>query len=1018
MLSELSSLVKIGKRLQEYQRVEHAPEDEVNDLVDDMILKAFRIVTKGVRFLDIYDEDRRTAYPTISMMATVLEESLIPPTPPAEQSSFDTRTEASSSLDSQSEANTAETTSDIVSCQPAEVSQLAIPSASRRLSAICSPMAGAAHRLSQSTCHGHRLSANIAHRHSRAGHSHVSEPQNLVSEQLSKTHDILLSQLGSFIGRLHLQSQSTSDLIRAIQIAAASGGKLLAVVDVICAHDAVSREMLDSVRSVLFGRVQELIGAGQDIIAYAAAGEADLVMPEHTAMLSSAATGCVRAAGECVEKANSVIARTGDFEAEAGETTDGVDVSKLDFVPEERASAMTLPAVNPAESDADTIAESTATSAAATPTETADTALPPLAALPVDKPLPDVPAGTPIDQTFLPQQDEQHPSSTPSRPSSAETDAPSMVSSVSSLRPELPPLPKLSTSLLPATTYKPDNGAISATDFPSASHYEGMTASSAGSTSTYLSQDSESGVSRTSTRATTPDHTVGPKTQPSMSELSATGSATISEEAEEVESALLEKTYAHELVFNKDGQVTGGSLRALVERLTAHESTPDAMFVSTFYLTFRLFCTPSELAQTLIDRFEYVVDAPHVTGPVRLRVYNILKGWLESHWRDETDREALDLIVPFAEVKLASVIPSAGRRLLELAQRVSKEVSLVPRLVSSMTKTTSALSQYTPADTPMPSPNISRSQVGSLVNWKAGGASPTVLDFDPLELARQLTIKQMNVFCSILPEELLASQWMKKGGVDAPNVKAMSALSTDLSNLVAETILHYSEVKKRAAVIKQWIKIAHQCYELHNYDGLMAIICSLNSSTISRLRKTWDAISVKRREMLRTLQAVVEPSQNHKALRGRLHDHVPPCLPFLGMYLTDLTFVDIGNAATKQLHGLGPEGEAGGISVVNFDKHTRTAKIIGELQRFQIPYRLHEIPEMQDWMGTQISRVRLSEQPDNVQVSYYRKSLLLEPRELAARNAGDNTSIINTTAQRGAADLFGWMSRDRQAAPS
>jgi hypothetical protein len=274
----------------------------------------------------------------------------------------------------------------------------------------------------------------------------------------------------------------------------------------------------------------------------------------------------------------------------------------------------------------------------------------------------------------------------------------------------------------------------------------------------------------------------------------------------------------------------------------------------------------------------------------------------------------------------------------------------------------------------------------------------------------------MNIFCSIMPEELLGSQWMKKGGVDAPNVKAMSGLSTDLSNLVAETILQHSEVKKRAAIIKQWIKVAHQCLELHNYDGLMAIICSLNSSTISRLRKTWEAVSPKRREMLRALQQIVEPSQNNKVLRTRLHDHVPPCLPFLGMYLTDLTFVDIGNPATKQLQAFGmesPEDGASGLTVVNFDKHTRTAKIIGELQRFQIPYRLTEIPEMQEWMTAQIVRVRQSDQ-GNVQVSYYRKSLLLEPREMAVRTPIEPTTPITANGPRG--DLFGWMSRDRSGA--
>jgi hypothetical protein len=226
----------------------------------------------------------------------------------------------------------------------------------------------------------------------------------------------------------------------------------------------------------------------------------------------------------------------------------------------------------------------------------------------------------------------------------------------------------------------------------------------------------------------------------------------------------------------------------------------------------------------------------------------------------------------------------------------------------------------------------------------------------------------------------------------------------------------------------------------------MAIICSLNSSTISRLRRTWDAVSPKRREMLRILQQIVEPAQNNKVLRTRLHDHVPPCLPFLGMYLTDLTFVDIGNPATKQLPTFGSESTSssatspttgfpafgedgvnggGGMTVVNFDKHTRTAKIIGELQRFQIPYRLAEIPEMQEWMTAQIVRVREGDQ-GNVQVSYYRKSLLLEPRETAVRAAAlavESSSAVaagvggatSAAGQRGG-DLFGWISRDRGTA--
>jgi len=441
------------------------------------------------------------------------------------------------------------------------------------------------------------------------------------------------------------------------------------------------------------------------------------------------------------------------------------------------------------------------------------------------------------------------------------------------------------------------------------------------------------------------------------------------------------------------------------------------MFVSTFYLTFRLFATPVELAKALVDRFDYVAESPHIAGPVRLRVYNIFKGWLESHWRDLSDHEALVVIEPFAEHKLGRVLPAAGKRLLELAQKVSShEGPIVPRLVSSMGKTSTSIAQYIPADTPLPPAVMSKSQMALLKNWKMGGSNPTILDFDPLELARQLTIKEMNIFCSILPEELLGSEWTKRSGSNAVNVRAMSTLSTDLSNLVADTILQYDDAKKRAVIIKHWIKIAHKCLELNNYDSLMAIICSLNSSTIVRLKRTWDAVSTKRRDMLKGLQAIVEPDKNYAVLRRRLHDHVPPCLPFVGTYLTDLTFVDAGNPCTKQLPGL---SDSEGMSVINFDKHTRTAKIIGELQRFQIPYRLTEVPELQEWIQAQIVRVKSSSENENVQ-QYYRKSLLLEPREINHPKPSpiDAQNGWNT-AQKDKFDIFAWThSKDKERSGS
>lgn len=970
LLSELSALVKTAKRLTEQQK-SGAPTDEINNTVDEMILKAFRITTKGVRFLDVLEDDRHARAPAVALMPTVLEENPVPPTPPADSTQFDDDRRTIRGVNAGSRHSQSSLASDSPTLEStSDATQTGSP-ANKRLSA-----ARRSARLSQNSqnpVNFSRLSSssNISHRVSLAGPSPLSRPQHLVSERLTSSHDTFLSHLGSFIGRLHLQSQSRPDLALAIKQSATSGGELLVVVDVVCAHSSLTKELLEASRAAMYDRILDLVHAARDILTQENGPElADIIMPQDNSRLLSASTGCVRATGECVAKTKWVIEKIGDFEFEFNNGSLGIDLDLGSL----KLSEPELLSV-------------------------------PLTAANVDKPLPNVPMASspPSQMSEIPGFAQRHSLL-------FDGDNSDVASSVSSIRSKLPPLPRLATSF--GEDYNPNDISSGLdSDGRSSYHRESLVASSSATDSAYADRDrnrgSESSIlSTTSTRATTPDHLL-PKRRASISELS-TSSNTQHGDEEEVESKLMEKTFAQELMFNKEGQVTGGSLPALVERLTTHESTPDAMFVATFFLTFRLFCTPGKLVEALVERFEYVGDSPHMSGPVRLRVYNVFKQWLESYWRDDADHDALAGIQLFSERQLAAALPSASKRIVDLVSRVvSSDATLVPRQVSAIGKANSNISHYVPVDTPLPAPVINKSQAHSLAVWKSGGHTPSIMDFEPLEIARQLTIKQMSIFCSILPEELLGSQWMKKGGLGSPNVKKLTALSTELSNLVADTILQHNEVKKRAAVIKQWIKIAHQCLELKNFDALMAIICSLNSSTITRLRRTWDGVSLKRQEMLKTLQTVVDPAQNHKALRARLSIHVPPCLPFQGMFLTDLTFVDIGNPPTKHL----TDADGRDMTVINFDKHTRTAKIISELQRFQIPYRLTELPDLIDWLQGEMDRVREADTSDNVQVTYYRKSLLLEPRE----NSIAKTPIDGTSPGNGQS-MFTWRRLDKSAA--
>jgi hypothetical protein len=90
--------------------------------------------------------------------------------------------------------------------------------------------------------------------------------------------------------------------------------------------------------------------------------------------------------------------------------------------------------------------------------------------------------------------------------------------------------------------------------------------------------------------------------------------------------------------------------------------------------------------------------------------------------------------------------------------------------------------------------------------------------------------------------------------------------------------------------------------------------------------------------------------------------------------IAQLTFVDVGNPSKRPVSIDGSTKQ-----LINFDKHVKTARIISELQRFQIPYRIAEIPEMQSWIDVQIERIHNSKAADVQHL--YRRSLLLEPRE-------------------------------------
>lgn len=455
-----------------------------------------------------------------------------------------------------------------------------------------------------------------------------------------------------------------------------------------------------------------------------------------------------------------------------------------------------------------------------------------------------------------------------------------------------------------------------------------------------------------------------------------------------------------QLIVGDQGQIQGGSLQALIKHLT---SSVDPFFVSVFFLCFRRFCTPVELAEQLVQRSQQPEE------DVVIRVFNTFKQWLESYWKP-IDAEALPLMRSFCET-LAQEQANSAQVLKNLVAKAEDPEFKPPiqKWVAVANTGRPAMSIYNTGA--VPSSNVSKSQItmiskffdnvanaasdagnrrtASLTsnpNWAAlrnvisPEATISIVGFDAFDIARQLTLIDTALFCKINTEEFLnlnfASKRRKLGR--AQNIAAMTLNTNKLSALVGDSILrHGLNAKQRKNILKQWIKIGDKCLELGNFNSLLTIVSALQSVSIMRLRKTWEMLSPRYQDLFASLKAIVLPEKNFVAYRSRIRQQDIPCVPYLGVYLTDLTFIEEGNA-DKRLYI--PQGDVNGpsVSVINFDKHARTAKIVGEIQRFQIPYRLQPVKELQQWLHMEMDRAQslISEDSNGL----WRRSCIVEPK--------------------------------------
>ncbi|KAL2002364.1 hypothetical protein VTN02DRAFT_113 [Thermoascus thermophilus] len=400
-----------------------------------------------------------------------------------------------------------------------------------------------------------------------------------------------------------------------------------------------------------------------------------------------------------------------------------------------------------------------------------------------------------------------------------------------------------------------------------------------------------------------------------------------------------------------------GTLAGLVEQLTRHDKL-DASFNNTFLLTYRSFTTANELFEMLVDRFciqppyglnkdEMQMWVDRKQKPIRFRVVNILKSWFEHFWmepNDEANMSLLQRVHAFTKDSIATTkTPGSPQLLAIIEQRLRGQDTTAKRLV---------LTQATPAPTPIIPKNMKKLKF---------------LDIDATEFARQLTIIESRLYAKIRPTECLNKTWQKKvapGEAEpAANVKALILHSNQLTNWVAEMILTQSDVKKRVVVIKHFVNVADKCRALNNYSTLTSIISALGTAPIHRLSRTWAQVSGRTSTILEQMRKLMASTKNFGEYRETLHLANPPCIPFFGVYLTDLTFIEDGIPSNTP------------SDLINFNKRAKTAEVIRDIQQYQnVPYLLQPVPELQDYI---LSNMQAAGDVHDM----YERSLEVEPRE-------------------------------------
>ncbi|XP_072016691.1 rap guanine nucleotide exchange factor 1-like isoform X1 [Amphiura filiformis] len=351
----------------------------------------------------------------------------------------------------------------------------------------------------------------------------------------------------------------------------------------------------------------------------------------------------------------------------------------------------------------------------------------------------------------------------------------------------------------------------------------------------------------------------------------------------------------HLLLYSTEEEgnpIKGGPVEALIV-YACDADRKDLVYYEAFLSTYRMFISPNELLSKLLNRYKRFRHKPDMKCK-------------------RANRNAFFLLLRVAGELLGQVEDDILKMLMDLVFQLLCDGELMLAKIlrdKVLTKIEDNKKAALKAKVSLPAMGVSTVRT-------------TLWEFGSQQLAEQMTIQDSELFQKIEIAEVLL--WAKEQSEElSPNLTIFTEHFNKMSFWVRSMILQEQRPDMREKIVTKFIKVMRHLRKLNNFNSYLAVLSALDSAPIRRLE--WQEKTV---EGLKEYCTLIDSSSSFRTYRAALADADPPCIPYLGLILQDITFVHIGNP--DFIPGLGDDKEC-----INFVKCWQYFNILDSMRRFK-----------------------------------------------------------------------------------